>query len=181
MQEPLTLSCGHTFCRNCAATSLDRANKKCPTCRSPCHLDARSHPENVLINTLLKTYFVEQHEARLVEAARSREAWQQILPVFFMNVRMSVLLCTDSVFLQSVVFPGGSISLHFFEPRYRLMMRRIMDGNKRFCYLPNFGDYRASVDDVGVIAQVVECEFLYDGRALVHAKIVDRVRVVEQW
>ena len=37
LSEPITIACGHTFCRTCLVTSLER-RKKCPSCRSPCHI-----------------------------------------------------------------------------------------------------------------------------------------------
>jgi hypothetical protein len=34
--DPVTIACGHTFCRACIITVVERLQKKCPTCRSPC-------------------------------------------------------------------------------------------------------------------------------------------------
>ena len=33
--EPISLLCGHTFCRCCLQT-LQRVDKQCPLCRKPC-------------------------------------------------------------------------------------------------------------------------------------------------
>jgi len=33
---------------------------------------------------------------------------------------------------MSTVLPGEKIHLNIFEPRYRLMIRRAMEGNRRF-------------------------------------------------
>ena len=39
--EPISISCGHTFCRVCLATSLRLSKKKCPSCREVnCDLDS---------------------------------------------------------------------------------------------------------------------------------------------
>ncbi|CAM9606992.1 unnamed protein product, partial [Ectocarpus fasciculatus] len=35
--EPVSLSCGHSFCRVCLVNTLRRNKKKCPTCRAVCH------------------------------------------------------------------------------------------------------------------------------------------------
>lgn len=42
--------------------------------------------------------------------------WLQILPLFVMDV----------------VLPGKKAALNIFEPRYRLMTRRVMEGNRKF-------------------------------------------------
>ncbi|CAN0095155.1 unnamed protein product, partial [Phaeothamnion confervicola] len=35
--QPITLSCGHTFCRTCIVRTLRRNKKRCPSCRATCH------------------------------------------------------------------------------------------------------------------------------------------------
>lgn len=35
--EPVSLSCGHTFCRTCLVRTLQRTAKRCPCCRAACH------------------------------------------------------------------------------------------------------------------------------------------------
>lgn len=35
--QPISLSCGHSFCRSCLVSTLRRNKKKCPTCRAVCH------------------------------------------------------------------------------------------------------------------------------------------------
>lgn len=35
--QPVSLSCGHTFCRLCLVNTLRRNKKQCPTCRAVCH------------------------------------------------------------------------------------------------------------------------------------------------
>lgn len=35
--EPVSISCGHTFCRTCLVSSLRRSHKRCPCCRAVCH------------------------------------------------------------------------------------------------------------------------------------------------
>ena len=84
-------------------------------------------------------------------------------------------------YYNSNLFPGSTLSLHLFEPRYRLMMQRIVNSTKKFVYAPNFTNYRADVGDVVLIANLKSCEFLHDGRALLSAEIGKRHEVIEHW
>ena len=43
--EPVTIPCGHTFCRVCLVQALRRSNKQCVTCRSICHVVAENANE----------------------------------------------------------------------------------------------------------------------------------------
>jgi hypothetical protein len=36
------------------------------------------------------------------------------------------------LFVMDVVLPGKKLALNIFEPRYRLMTRRVMEGNRKF-------------------------------------------------
>ena len=40
--EPISISCGHSFCRTCLVKSLRRHKKKCPSCRAICHVMAET-------------------------------------------------------------------------------------------------------------------------------------------
>jgi len=92
--------------------------------------------------------------------------FESTLPIFFYN---------------NVLFPGSLLHLHLFEQRYRHMINRCISSNRKFIYLPNFSDYKASEGDLGLMAHVDECEFLPDGRALLKATLQDRVKVTKSW
>lgn len=211
LAEPVTIGCGHTFCRTCLVrtrfvffllffllvvrrcasnvtvslsvctrsqtANLSRSNKKCPMCRSPCHVrepggpwecivgeclthhdggrvqvDAQVHPENIVIASLLRSLFPDayvgpdptwpaylaadgvcvcvcvhtRYTARIAETVAMREGWRRTLPIFFYN---------------DPLVPASPLHLHLFEMRYRIMIRRIMESNRQFLYLPNFSDY----------------------------------------
>lgn len=106
--QPVSLPCGHTFCRICLATAQQRSRKKCPNCRAVCHMAAESHPENVVIASIARTCFPDVYERRLADVAYDRQRLLQTLPIFFYN---------------NTLFPDYVLSLHLFEPRYRV--RRI--------------------------------------------------------
>lgn len=85
--------------------------------------------------------------------------------------------------LGSVLFPHMVLPLHVFEPRYRVLVRRVLDGDGEFGvtliergHEVGGGDART---DVGTVARVVKAEELDDGRWLVIAVGTRRLRVVE--
>ena len=52
----------------------------------------------------------------------------------------------------------STAGLHFFEPRYRLLVLRAMQEPQRqksFVFLPNFEDYQASHGDIGYLATII--------------------------
>lgn len=164
--EPISASCGHTFCRTCLVTSLRREKKKCPLCRAICHISAEDANENIMIKNLAKLIDPVLYAQRQKEADAEKASWSSLLPIFYYNVAM---------------FPGQILSLHLFEPRYRLMMRRIVDTSRSFAYVPNFTSYRASPGDIALIAELKEVEFLPDGRCLIEAALASRQKIIDHF
>ena len=143
--EPVTTPCGHTFCSPCLARSYDHANK-CPMCRTVLHVGQL--PVSIVLKNILERGFPEEYEARRREeieaAGASGEA--ALLPLFVMNPML----------------PGERMALNVFEPRYRLMVRRVMAGARRFGMATVKADH--SLHDVCCEVEVTECEPLTDGR-----------------
>eukprot|EP00752_Nemacystus_decipiens_P003471 g3206.t1 len=164
--QPVSLSCGHTFCRLCLVNTLRRNKKQCPTCRAVCHNSAEDQPEDVMVAHIARTCFPEQYARRLKEIEGDRDSFNAELPIFYYNVPM---------------FPGETLQLHLFEPRYKLMMKRIVNTSRRFAYVPNYTGYVASNGDVALIAQLSECDFLSDGRVLLVAKLTSRHTVTDHF
>eukprot|EP00903_Cladosiphon_okamuranus_P020079 g18443.t1 len=164
--QPVSLSCGHTFCRLCLVNTLRRNKKQCPTCRAVCHNSAEDQPEDVMIAHIARTCFPEMYARRLEEIEGDRDSLNAELPIFFYNVPM---------------FPGETLQLHLFEPRYKLMMKRIVNTSRRFAYVPNYEGYVATNGDVALIAKLSECEFLSDGRVLLVAKLTSRHTVTDHF
>jgi Lon protease-like protein len=103
---------------------------------------------------------------RLEEAIAEKSAWSTLLPIFYYNEAM---------------FPGSKLGLHLFEPRYRVMMQRVVDSTRSFAYVPNFNNYTAKVGDVALIAQLEEVEFMSDGRCMLEAKLTSRHIIVDHF
>jgi len=86
--------------------------------------------------------------------------------------------------LSTVLFPGAGLPLHVFETRYRALMSDCLDQGGEFGVVliargseVGGGDQRV---DVGTLARIDQVAELDDGRMLVVARGVRRIRV-EQW
>jgi Lon protease-like protein/tetratricopeptide (TPR) repeat protein len=148
LYEPVTTPCGHTFCRPCLSRSYDHSNK-CPMCRTVLHAVGQI-PVSIVLKNILERSFPDDYLARAEEeeeevgAGAAHES--PTLPLFVM----------------SPVLPGERMALNIFEPRYRLMVRRVMAGARRFGMATVAGDH--SLHPVACEVEVTECEPLPDGR-----------------
>jgi Lon protease-like protein len=48
------------------------------------------------------------------------------------------------------------LSLHLFEPRYKIMMQRILETTREFAYVPKFSNYQSRAGDVALVASLTE-------------------------
>ncbi|KZT12751.1 uncharacterized protein LAESUDRAFT_733361 [Laetiporus sulphureus 93-53] len=120
--QPVTTPCQHTFCASCLHRALDHSSA-CPLCRTalPDYTYFQEHPCNrVVLAILLKAFPGAYEERRAALEAEERDA------------RLDT-----PVFVCQLSFPGMPTMLHFFEPRYRLMLRRCLaTPNPRFGMIP---------------------------------------------
>jgi len=83
--------------------------------------------------------------------------------------------------LGTVLFPRAVLPLHVFEPRYRVLTRRCLEGDGEFGVVliergseVGGGDQRS---DVGTVARIVQAAELPDGRFALVATGIERLRV----
>eukprot|EP00884_Botryococcus_braunii_P002611 jgi/Botrbrau1/12350/Bobra.0239s0002.2 len=121
--EPVTTPCGHSFCRGCLKMSLSLYNRrnnsnKCPLCRTVLHVGGSLPISLTLANIIEKSFPSEYAERRAEHQGHrsSEDAHEPPLPLFVMQC----------------IFPGERMALNIFEPRYRLMVRRCLEGTRRF-------------------------------------------------
>ena len=72
---------------------------------------------------------------------------------------------------------GAAVALHFFEPRYKILIRRAWEGHRLFIYtagVPRPGSR-------GVIVRVDQARFLPDGRANILGRGVRQVELDQTW
>jgi Lon protease-like protein len=84
--------------------------------------------------------------------------------------------------LHTALFPQMSLPLHVFEPRYRLLVARCLEGSEPFgiALLKSGADVEAFSREpfvphsVGTLARITRCEWQPDGRA--HLEVVGETR-----
>lgn len=171
MLDPVTTTCGHTFCRTCLVRTLDHS-QNCPVCRRSVLLppSLHSHPSNKALVNLLIGLCPDVVSAR-AEALLLEEA-----------VGMGEL--DTPLFVCTLGFPGCPTFLQIFEPRYRLMIRRVLEGNRQFGILMynRHGVAQANLGNVqfmeyGTLLRIENVQFLADGRSIIETKGVSRFRV----
>lgn len=172
MLEPTTTTCGHTFCRRCLARVMDHSNI-CPFCRRGFHVSTSlqtSQCGNVILNSLLNGLCPDVVTARIAAVKAEEQAGDEVL--------------STPLFICTLAMPAMPTFLHVFEPRYRLMMRRVLEGNRQFGMVmynrtsSTQGDLGSvSFLEYGTLLEIVNYEFLRDGRSFVETRGIGRFRV----
>lgn len=85
--------------------------------------------------------------------------------------------------LPVVLFPGARIPLHIFEPRYREMVSRCLDGDHRFGLIHHDpdeqGPFLLEEGRVGALAHIDKHQAIPDGRSLILVRGVQRFEIVK--
>ncbi|XP_022728218.1 LON peptidase N-terminal domain and RING finger protein 1-like isoform X2 [Durio zibethinus] len=163
LYEPVTTPCGHSFCRSCLFQTMDRSNK-CPLCRTVLFIGPRTCAVSVTLNNIIQKNFPEEYAERKSEHDRLINFGNDLIPLFVMDV----------------VIPCQKFPLHIFEPRYRLMVRRIMEGNHRMGMVVN-DPATDSIADFACEVEITECEPLADGRFALEIESRRRFRIIRSW
>lgn len=83
--------------------------------------------------------------------------------------------------LPVVLFPTAAMPLHVFEPRYRRLVERCLETDRRFGLIYHDADVRGPFlmeeGRVGCVAEIQDFQPLPDGRSLMVARGVDRFQV----
>ncbi|XP_058194920.1 uncharacterized protein LOC131311459 isoform X1 [Rhododendron vialii] len=163
LYEPVTTPCGHTFCRSCLFQSMDRGNR-CPLCRTVLFISPRTCAISFTLNNIIKKTFPEEYDERKLENESLTSPGGDFMPLFVMDV----------------VLPCQKLHLNIFEPRYRLMVRRVMEGNRRMgMVIPD--SRTGSIADFACEVEITECEPLPDGRFFLELESRRRFRVLRDW
>lgn len=171
LYQPITTPCQHTFCSKCLQRSLDHS-MLCPLCREdlPGFAYFQEHPHNKILLSLLLKAFEHDYETR--GAAIEEEERHSRL--------------NTPIFVCQLSFPGMPTLLHFFEPRYRLMLRRCLESPSptfgmimppRAAPMPGHGTNATC--EYGTMLEIRSVQMLPDGRSMVETWGIHRFRVLE--
>ncbi|KAI8628670.1 ATP-dependent protease La domain-containing protein [Xylariaceae sp. FL1651] len=167
--DPMTTTCGHTYCRTCIHRVFNNSDL-CPTCRRTISIqrqfNQKASPSNGRLVSMINGFWADLIALR----AHAYKLEQQANNGGF---DVPIFVCTLS-------FPSMPLFLHVFEPRYRLMIRRAMEGDRTFGMVL---DRTAPTPDephfmeLGVLLRIVHIEFFPDGRSLLESVGISRFRV----
>ncbi|CAL0305031.1 unnamed protein product [Lupinus luteus] len=163
LHEPVTTPCGHSFCRSCLFQSMDRGNR-CPLCRTVLFISPRTCSISVTLKNIIQKNFPEEYAERKKEHDSLINFGVDLLPLFVMDV----------------VIPCQKFPLNIFEPRYRLMVRRIMEGNRRMGMVI-IESSTGSLAEYACEVEITECEPLPDGRFYIEIESRRRFRIIHSW
>ncbi|KAF2865870.1 PUA-like domain-containing protein [Massariosphaeria phaeospora] len=173
MLDPTTTPCGHTFCHRCLDRVMDHSNI-CPMCRRVLDMPVplRTKPRNLPLASLLDILCPDLVATRAATVDAEEQAGDSAL--------------NTPIFICTLALPAMPTFLHIFEPRYRLMIRRCLEGNRQFgmvMYNRN-GAPQGDLGDVpfleyGTLLEIVNYEILRDGRIFVETRGVGRFKVLD--
>lgn len=157
--EPITLHCGHSFCRMCIGRALD-AKRCCPECRQPTSVDPYTHSTNILISRLCETYNRQEYMQKRKEAKEQQRIKTTKRYIFLSETEQ---------------FPCVKTDLHIYEQRYRVMVNNALSRDKKFV-IATVGPEQQIASDVACEVAIDKVRQLPDGRSLIR---VTGTRVVK--
>lgn len=172
--NPYTTNCGHTFCHKCLERVFEHS-KLCPICRSPQTRTTGQRAAiapSILLGKILDGLYPETASSRTL-LAKNEEVCGE-------DMKVPLFVCTPS-------FPGMPTFLHIFEPRYRLMIRRVMEtSEKKFGMLLHnpCRETQGSLGPVGfyeygTMLQIINMHRLPNEHILIETIGLSRFRVVK--
>ncbi|KAH6890528.1 hypothetical protein B0T10DRAFT_403063 [Thelonectria olida] len=169
--DPLTTACGHTYCRSCLHRILDHS-RYCPICRRQLAinplLNHTSCPSNESLTRIIDSFWPDELKARQEAVVAENDANQ------LDDFDFPLFVCT-------LAFPRMPTFLHVFEPRYRLMIRRALEGDRTFgMVLPSRSQDPDDPDflQLGTLLRIVNVQYYPDGRSLIETVGISRFRVL---
>ena len=200
LYQPLTTPCGHTFCRQCFARSLDHSSA-CPLCRAdmPSFAFFQEHPTNKIVMNLLTTEWARSGLEKdrpsspatgdVIASANDSSPRLGLKQLYFerqaaMEKEARESLLSTPLFVCTLAFPDMPTILHIFEPRYRLMIRRCLEsGHARFGMVLLSQEMSGPVPGMsryGTMLEIKTVQMLTDGRSMIETVGSHRFRVLER-
>lgn len=171
LYQPTTTPCGHTFCRGCLDRCLDYS-QACPLCKQSLTEYQASEQKNVTYTLveLMEMYLPSDYLER--QQIHRKELEQVASHAFKDGGEIPVFVCT-------IALPTIPCPLHIFEPRYRLMIRQVMESGARqfgMCLADDENEFA----DYGCMLEINQLEYLPDGRCVLGTVGGRRFKVLER-
>ena len=159
--QPITLGCGHTFCKECLARAVQH-QPQCPLCRIPVALDVPTAKTSTILSNIIEKYYPQSIRDRqqLIEETKTTTS----------NEASAVAERRLYLFIfPTLVCPGCIHQINLFEPRYVAMMERILNGGSR-----HFGMQETITSERGVVLEIQEARRVRWNRWYVKTKCIGR-------
>ncbi|KDE03304.1 hypothetical protein MVLG_06206 [Microbotryum lychnidis-dioicae p1A1 Lamole] len=166
LHDPITSQCGHTFCQKCLVRSYDHSDK-CPLCRHdfPSSVRFRSQPINSTTQRIILSLFPSLAADRFAQIQAEERGADGGLDT--------------PLFVCTLAWPNLPTYIHIFEPRYRLMIRRAMEGNREFGMVLPSRD-QGGINEYGTMLKIQSCNMIEDGRSIIETIGTYRFRILEK-
>uniref|UniRef100_A0A7S2XUD8 RING-type domain-containing protein n=1 Tax=Fibrocapsa japonica TaxID=94617 RepID=A0A7S2XUD8_9STRA len=192
LYEPVSLPCGHSFCRRCLRRALTY-KKECPLCRAACLPGAASNAVNIALETFASSRLPKAWAARKQECEEEddedRQADAQAARVLSGRSQASPASAavpeegsgvshTVPLFLFPLqLVPHQPMIFQFFEPRYVVMVERLLAGNRLFGLQPSASEDRDGPP--GLLMMVEQCQQIPGPhtRYVVQTKVASRYTI----
>ncbi|CAM9487195.1 unnamed protein product [Chrysoparadoxa australica] len=175
--EPISLSCGHSYCRPCLKKALARSHS-CALCRSPALPNSYEAGACLALVNLIKRQYPGEYERRAEEvkedekemAAASRRALAIGEGLTVSTSDGSVPMPVFELDGPCLIFPQQPITLFVYEPRYVVMVTRALSGSRRFLVL----EKASRAGNPGSIVQIGDARMMSGGQFLLQCWGVGR-------
>ncbi|XP_052746616.1 uncharacterized protein LOC112053469 [Bicyclus anynana] len=148
-RNPVCTPCGHTYCRECIERSL-YYKKTCALCLSSLeNFNLAKTQDTVFISSILSS----------IDALPFPDE-TDVLPVVTCHV----------------AYPGMPCPLFVFNPRYCLMVQRVLESGSR-----RFGMLAYTFANYGTVLEIRDCVVFEDSCCIVSTVGVSRFRVIERY
>jgi Lon protease-like protein len=163
--KPISLSCGHTICKQCLLRST-QLKLLCPVCRRVLSDNVSITAENIVINQLLCELYPDYGSycaAKFSELAETVAASPH-----------NILWSGPLFAIPLLMVPNQVTTLYLFEHRYLHMFDIAVQGDNKFCIHPS-----GALGELGMLVEIIFSTRHQSGSITCSVKCLSRCKFVE--